>query len=132
MPLAKWPPDQVEILRELADAGKTSGQIAAAMGITRNAVIGAMHRRGIPLKKLPRSKSFRRRPKPAKVSPDLPVSLSPPLQGRMGAGPAILALEATQCHWPIGDPTRDDFHFCAEPISFPPYCRRHEKQAVRF
>ncbi len=141
MPLAKWPLAQVETLRALAEAGKTSGQIAAIMGITRNAVIGAMHRRRIPLEKLPRISKRQRRPKPAKslpakIPPGLPPPLprSPPLQGRMGAGPAILALEAMHCQWPIGDPTRDDFHFCAEPRdpdNPPPYCPRHTKASRR-
>jgi GcrA cell cycle regulator len=29
------------------------------------------------------------------------------------------------CHWPIGDPQEDGFHFCGRRTYATPYCERH-------
>jgi GcrA cell cycle regulator len=41
----------------------------------------------------------------------------------------VLALTATCCRWPHGDPQHPDFHFCSAPTSEPPYCPRHRTAA---
>lgn len=40
----KWTPERDEALKRLVTAGKTSSQIAALSGISRNSVIGRIHR----------------------------------------------------------------------------------------
>lgn len=45
-----------------------------------------------------------------------------------GAGPAFLALNGHDCHWPHGDPATDDFTFCyapRDPDRSIPYCDFH-------
>jgi len=45
-----WPPERVALLTQLWDQGKSAGQIAMAMndGLTRMAVLGKVHRLGLP------------------------------------------------------------------------------------
>jgi len=53
---------------------------------------------------------------------------APPLEGRLGAGPAVVELTGFQCRWPIGAADSDGFHFCAEPADpglSPRYCVTH-------
>ncbi len=132
-----WTKDKIEELRGYAEWGMSSGQIGALMGLTRNAVIGKLHREGISLAPLPSrgSKAAPKRAKrPSKPKPRFAKPLIPPLKGRMGAGPAVLAVMPYHCEWPIGDPTSEDFHFCSErrdPLAEPPYCRKHTESAFR-
>jgi GcrA cell cycle regulator len=44
---ATWNPERVEQLRNFLSAGLTCSQIAAEIGVTRNAVIGKIHRLGL-------------------------------------------------------------------------------------
>ena len=44
---AGWTSERIEILKKLFDAGLSCSQIAGEIGITRNAVIGNMHRLGL-------------------------------------------------------------------------------------
>ncbi len=127
-----WTEELIRQLRTLAAAGRSSGEIATALGLTRGAVIGKMSREGIPLARLPFWGS-KAAPKAAKP-PSKPNPLIPPLQGRMGAGPAIMAVMPYHCEWPFGDPASEDFHFCSEPRDpyvEPPYCPKHAEVAIR-
>ena len=44
---ATWNPERVEQLRSFVVAGLTCSQIAAEIGVSRNAVIGKIHRLGL-------------------------------------------------------------------------------------
>ncbi len=133
-----WTKELIEELRALAGVGHTSGQIAIVMDITRNAVIGKLNREGIPLLRVPkwgpRATLEPRKTRKSKLKPKIAKPMGPPLRGRMGAGPAVLAITPNQCEWPIGDPASEDFHFCSEPrdpLVEPPYCRKHVEIAIR-
>jgi|SRR5215469_815296 len=120
----EWTPDRIAKLCELAAKGLTSGAIAKQMRISRGAVMGAIRRHGVRLKREPtRGLRMAIRPKPPKP----PASFSPPL----GAGPAIAALKQGDCRWPYGDPAADDFHFCMKRSELNAlYCREHAEAAV--
>ncbi len=131
--MTAWPTYRINELRNLAASGRTSGEIARVLGITRNAVIGKLNREGITLLRVPK-RGPRATLKPAKPRKSKPKSMSPPLQGRMGAGPAVMAVMPYHCEWPIGDPASEDFHFCSsprDPLAEPPYCPKHIEVAIR-
>jgi GcrA cell cycle regulator len=45
---------------------------------------------------------------------------------------SILTLKESMCHWPIGDPTEEDFHFCGRKKDGPtPYCDHHARMAYQ-
>jgi GcrA cell cycle regulator len=117
-----WTPVTIAELARLAGKGLTSTQIAAAMDVTRGTIMGKLRREGIALLGPPAVKGVQRVKKPA---------LAP--QPARGVAAAVLALKPTHCRWPIGDPTKDDFHYCSAPRSphdVPPYCRKHAELAV--
>jgi hypothetical protein len=73
-----------------------------------------------------------RLPAVKRLSSDAGVA-APPLEGRLGAGPAVMQLTGVQCRWPIGAADSDEFHFCAEPADpglSPRYCVAHRERAL--
>ena len=99
-----WTDERVELLKKLWADGLSASQIAAELGgITRNAVIGKVHRIGL--------------------TPRVITQKPPPRRNVFDfTGPA--------CMWPIGHPGEDDFHFCGEhPIAGKPYCEHHVELA---
>lgn len=54
----------------------------------------------------------------------------------LGPAPAeivtVQILNSLTCHWPVGDPKREDFHFCGRPKpERGPYCGHHAALAYR-
>ncbi len=45
---------------------------------------------------------------------------------------ALTELTERTCKWPVGDPLKDDFHFCgAESGESSPYCKYHARLAYQ-
>lgn len=156
-----WTDDRVELLKKLWAEGLSASQIANRLGgVTRNAVIGKVHRLGLSGRtttsraKAPRT---RRRPthsqnrtarpqlrshgnlalKPA-YDPDakeeLELALAPiqELVIPLNERASILTLDETKCRWPIGDPGDEDFHFCGRHSEVGvPYCEFHSQVAYQ-
>lgn len=130
--------------------GSTATEIAAALGhgLTRNAVISKVHRSGVAKREAGRKPSRPKARTPVQVVPPPPPipppRVEPPEAGRpfhiviLDPAPgygveATLALTASMCHWPIGDPRSPDFRYCCRPAkqrAFAPfYCEAHGKIA---
>jgi GcrA cell cycle regulator len=103
MSTADWTPERIATLIALWNEDLSTSEIGRRLGITKNAVIGKVHRLGLPQ----RRPSLKDEPEAADV-----VRLD--------------ALGANMCSWPVGNPGEANFHFCAEP-SAPgkPYCPKH-------
>lgn len=143
MSLPSWTPDRVATLERLWTDGLSASEIAARFpGITRNAVLGKLHRlgrlgRGRPTAsahsravKPPRAPNVRR-PKPAALmrSPVAPVSMATPSwAGEVGE---VEALQSWHCRWPIGDPQVAGFAFCGRRVAARPYCGDHRAMAYQ-
>jgi GcrA cell cycle regulator len=141
--LMSWTDERVELLRKLWLDGLSASQIAAelANGITRNAVIGKVHRLGLSGRvKAPNAEpSAAPRPKPSvQTKPAAPRPIAPIVMGssalaikpRPTPAPApapaprdnvviplservtIMELRESMCRWPLGDPTNAEFRFC--------------------
>ena len=94
-----WTPERIEQLTRLWEEGVTTAEIGRRIGVTKNAVIGKVHRIGL----VPRVVT--EKPAPRRNVFDF-------------TGPV--------CMWPIGHPTEDDFHFCGgRPVPGKPYCSDH-------
>jgi len=154
-----WTDERVEQLKKLWIDGLSASQIAQELGgVTRNAVIGKVHRLGlsgraksashssIARQKRPARSSFNQ--KPARASTRQLSNSQARLQA--SADPAALALleeaatapvalkliltELTErtCKWPIGDPQAEEFHFCGnESREGTPYCGYHNRIAYQ-
>lgn len=148
--MSGWTDERVELLKKLWLDGQSASQIAKQLGggVTRNAVIGKVHRLGLAGRAAP-SRPVKRiaapvvRPRPAPSAPSAPrmVVVAPtqaanPPAVRSSSGErgsvGVLGLESRMCRWPIGDPTDADFGFCGKPAApGMPYCEEHAKIAYQ-
>jgi GcrA cell cycle regulator len=149
-----WTEERVELLRKLWIENFSASRIAAELGgISRSAVIGKIHRLGLagrdqPTSSLehqckPRMPRSERRPwRPAsignaalKAEPEMLVN--PETQPFPSAVPiakrlTVEKLTERTCKWPIGDPRKEDFHFCGHAsLKVSPYCLYHARLAYR-
>lgn len=144
-----WTEDRVEILSKLWAEGLSASQIAKQLGgVTRNAVIGKVHRLGLSGRATP-SRPARRKvaaPRATAAAPKTiipraprPVPVAPPPAPPMEAKPlpsgeyaTILTITESTCKWPIGDPAGDDFRFCGRNTDqTSPYCTAHSRVAYQ-
>jgi GcrA cell cycle regulator len=94
-----WTEERIARLTELWEEGVTTAEIGRRIGLTKNAVIGKVHRIGLV-------------PRVVKETP-------PPRRN-------IFDFTGPVCMWPIGHPDDQDFHFCGgHPIAGKPYCTAH-------
>ena len=156
-----WTDERVEQLKKLWSEGLSASQIATRLGeVTRNAVIGKVHRLGLagratvsrPKVMRPRklaANTARTGKRPAKLL-RYPGGNGFPMPGGPDASPeaytrtfeelvipmkeraSILTLKDTSCRWPIGDPQHEDFHFCGKgKLDGLPYCEFHAHRAFQ-
>ena len=150
-----WTDERVELLKKLWADGLSASQIAAELGgITRNAVIGKVHRLGLsgraksPTSAAPRQRKARAHPHMLRVSrPTMRgnTALAPAYDYEVEAEPefidniiplgqrrSILELTEETCRWPIGDPGSTDFFFCGgQTVAALPYCSYHSRIAYQ-
>jgi GcrA cell cycle regulator len=144
-----WTEERVERLKTLLADGLSCSEIAAELGgVTRNAVIGKIHRHGWHMDRKPggpfgdvngaRKAALKRQLSNktflfgAGVGADVLLAtvagdsvLEKPVHGL-----TLLELEIGQCKWPSGGPREPDFLFCGdEALSGFPYCAGHARLA---
>jgi GcrA cell cycle regulator len=147
-----WSHNRIVQLKKLWHAGLSASQIAAELGnVSRNAVIGKVHRLGLPSRaKSPSSAApWRRKAHPAQHA-TRPVTrgntaLAQAREAEVESDPvtsdnvvpirrrlSLLELNEVTCHWPIGDPLSPDFFFCGgKVLTGSPYCAQHARVAYR-
>jgi GcrA cell cycle regulator len=149
-----WTDERVTTLKKLWLDGLSASQIAKQLGgVTRNAVIGKVHRLGLsgraapsqparPAFKTPRPArpaattmpSAPRRVIAAEPAPLPAVAQQPSVPAFRAEEPGsatVLTLGAHMCKWPIGDPSTDGFTFCGRRSSEGPYCGEHARIAYQ-
>jgi GcrA cell cycle regulator len=153
-----WTDERVELLRKLWNEGLSASQVAAELGagITRNAVIGKIHRLGLAerakapsaprprVAKPPRQPSQPRAHGPSVMgnvalafAPHAHVAARPALEEEvvipMSERVTLMELREAMCRWPMGDPTTSEFRFCGakSPIGAGPYCGYHARVAYQ-
>jgi GcrA cell cycle regulator len=150
MTSAAWTTERVQQLQKCVTAGLTCSEIAAEIGVTRNAVIGKINRLGLSLGRgrgaLPgrmRAARTRAPTRPSRVARILrAVAAVEPSAGCFAATEAspvegarrcsLLDLAGDGCRWPLGDPGKADFGFCGnDAIAGFSYCAGHLRIAYR-
>jgi GcrA cell cycle regulator len=151
-----WTDETVEQLKQHWLDGKSASQIAGLLGngMTRNAVIGKVHRLGLAGRaKTPSSAASR----PRRLAPPPAHRAAPPrlnAAARITRGATALAIEPealsevdepefesvvvpmslrvtivelkeAMCRWPLGDPSSPEFRYCGSPTASGPYCAYH-------
>ncbi len=139
-----WTPERISELERLWATGASTAEIGRQLDVSKNAVVGKVHRLGLPGRPSPIKRETRaaaRSPAPQlrheiRVPVDTPVSDvvdSPVVAAEVYAQAPVAAatqpvadLHAPPCQWPFGDPGDEDFHFCGSPsLSGRPYCPEH-------
>lgn len=136
-----WTDERIDRLKQMWTEGLSASQIARALGeVTRNAVIGKVHRLGLAGRATaPRVE--RPRPTPSSVPrihvPRVAVMraepvVEEPLEPMPENAVTVADLSATVCRWPIGDPAQADFRFCGRTAkNGAPYCEAHVRMAYQ-
>jgi len=146
-----WTDDRVEELKKLWADGLSASQIAKQLGgVTRNAVIGKVHRLGLSGRATP-SRPARRPSKPsrprtttptstpvrtARTAPSVaPATPQAPVEPKVlpsGELATVLTLKESMCKWPLGDPSQASFRFCGRNTdSSNAYCEAHANMAYQ-
>ena len=153
-----WTEDRVALLRRLWEDGQSASKIAAQLGgVTRNAVIGKVHRLGLAGRLRPGETAAvspkvveietaiavveADAPEPVAILSHRPAPDFPPPVAASSAEPVaiplsqrvtIMDLREAMCRWPMGDPTTPEFRFCgARSITGLPYCTHHAEIAYQ-
>jgi GcrA cell cycle regulator len=155
-----WTDERVELLRKLWLEGLSASQIARelANGISRNAVIGKVHRLGMsgrvktaaPAAARPRTKVARpggfQRTGTAMVRGNTALAIrSQPFEAVLPAPEedvvipmsemvTIMDLKESMCRWPMGDPASGEFRYCGAKkgaTQTGPYCSYHSRVAYQ-
>jgi GcrA cell cycle regulator len=145
-----WTTERIALLKRHFEAGLSCRQIAAEIGVSRNAVIGKLTRLNLT------------RDKKIKAPPRKAAAAAAAAKGR-GSGPvprfraqlirvlssepepstadtpihnghtcSLYELSKEKCRWPISTPGADDFCFCGNPpVDGLPYCPGHTRLAYR-
>ena len=132
-----WTDERVEQLKKLWAEGLSASQIARTMGgVTRNAVIGKVHRLGLSGRAVttrserPRYTSHAR-PRPSRPALPEPVVIDEP-EPAPGEFSTVLSLNDRICKWPIGNPGEPGFRFCGhKAVDGTPYCADHARKAYQ-
>ena len=145
--MTSWSEPRVTTLSKLWLDGLSASQIAKQLGgVTRNAVIGKVHRLGLSGRGAPSAPGRASRvttvrsPRPRRAvgrvarrvpaPPRAPVAAPSPAPEGPGLVTDMARLGVHACKWPIGDPKSPDFSFCGRHAPCR-YCAVHETQGVR-
>jgi GcrA cell cycle regulator len=145
MSVATWTTERIEQLRHCVVTGLTCSQIAAEIGVTRNAVIGKIHRLGLaPVRPPggsahgcgPHARTNPRRRLLRLIGAEAPSIVaeeaSEPVPIESAQPCSLLEIAPGKCHWPLGDPHNTDFAFCGnDAVTGFSYCVGHARMAYR-
>jgi GcrA cell cycle regulator len=130
-------PTAIDELKRLHAEGYSSTIIAEKMGgLTRNAIIGKLHRLGLGGKPSTKKEATTPRPRNHKAQlkklvqeslANQPLDKDTPIEQRR----TLMMLRDNDCRWPVGDPGTPGFFFCGAPaIAHSSYCAHHTIRAT--
>lgn len=141
-----WTDESVEQLRKMWSEGLTANEIAKKLGVTKNAIVGKVHRLCLTARPSPiKSKDNVEENEPAQTQTEIvfeetieeeivvqevetPTVATP--KACKGSNIKLVDLDSHTCRWPIGDPRDDDFCFCGKKVrSGQTYCDEHSAVA---
>ena len=132
MSAVEWTPERIKILIGLWEEGLPTSEIGRRLGVTKNAVVGTVHRLGLKKRQSPirQSSTTSAQPKKPKKAPAAqPAAAQPqtaPVKLPSGDVVRLEELTAQMCCWPEGEPGTPEFHFCGQPaVEGKPYCEEH-------
>jgi len=141
---SSWTTERIEVLTALWRDGRSASAIARELGgVTRNAVIGKVHRLGLSGRATPARPGSRRvrspkaegpaprlrRPRVLRAWPVVAELLTEP--GPLEGLTDVASVSRHDCRWPIGDPKAEGFALCGRRAERGAYCLPHGALAYR-
>jgi GcrA cell cycle regulator len=140
-----WTDERIALLRSHFEAGLSCRQIAADIGVSRNAVIGKLSRLNLTRGRMVSerqgsrkevAKGPRQKSSPRQQYQILKVVFTEPQQAVEQINDeyrcTLLELSEQRCRWPINTPGHEDFCFCGNrPVDGMPYCAGHSRLAYQ-
>ena len=144
-----WTDEAVEELKKMWDKGMTTGQIAKALNVTKNSIIGKVHRlcltaRPSPIKKSSTKDAEKKSVTSSKKTEKATSKTTETKESKKVIEKAndivepqknnvveelnipLVKLDNHTCRWPLGDPKDEDFCFCGKRIKTgQTYCEEH-------
>jgi GcrA cell cycle regulator len=148
-----WTDEMIEDLTTMWKEGLTTAEIAKKLGVSKNSIVGKVHRLNLPARPSPIKKKeddspeLALEPKPVKVTPapakvkpavekpvtvekhvaEAPVPASVPQpKVKKSNGLTLTELDNHTCRWPLGDPRDENFCFCGKKVrAGQTYCEEH-------
>jgi GcrA cell cycle regulator len=130
-----WTIERVERLKSCFEAGFSCREIAADIGVSRNAVIGKLSRLNLTRERdrdPPARKNAGATPRRqyAMLSAAYAPAEPEPIDDARRC--SLFELSEARCRWPISTPGAADFCFCGNtPLDGLPYCSGHSRLAYR-
>ena len=137
-----WTTERIELLKGHFHAGLSCRQIAAEIGVSRNAVIGKLSRLGLTRDRPPGSPALPKKPRGERRGRSVPrlqyellrevydeAAFNTPVVSAHRC--SLYELGKENCRWPVnGD--AEEFSFCGNPpLAGLPYCQGHTRLAYR-
>ena len=144
-----WTEEMVEGLRQMWIEGLTANEIAKKLGVSKNSIVGKVHRlcltaRPSPIKKkdeeiaaeIVKEKveviTIETKPQEEEITVETEIATVVPAKKKTVAEQRVklINLDSHTCRWPIGDPRDDDFCFCGKKVrAGQTYCDEHSMLA---
>ena len=129
-----WNHTLVELIKQLWIKGRSAGEIGAQIGVSRNAVIGKIHRIGLnkASRQVPKltAKSTKPKVEPVRKILNPPKQASPPepmVQGPQGGISLAQLRYRRTCAFPISG-IGADLRYCGSSTNGTPYCKSCSKK----
>ena len=132
-----WTEQMVDDLRRLWDEGFTASEIAKKIGVSKNSIVGKVHRlcltaRPSPIKRKDEEFDFIEEQYIEETTEFDPIEWAQeevkPVAKKCAKKERVklMELDGHTCRWPIGDPRDDDFCFCGKRVKIgQTYCEEH-------
>ncbi len=143
-----WTEEMVEGLRQMWLEGLTANEIAKRLGVSKNSIVGKVHRlclkaRPSPIKKKEDETEIETATEavaevtPAELAEDAKLVEEEPIKEntavkkhKSGHHVKLVELDSHTCRWPLGDPRDEDFCFCGKKVRMgQTYCEEHANMA---
>ena len=138
-----WTEESVAELCRLWEKGLTANEIAKKLGVTKNAIVGKVHRLCLKARPSPIKSKTDENETPVVEAAENPVADEPTEETvneiavveevteektkKAETGKVkLIELDSHTCRWPVGDPRDDDFGFCGKKVrAGQTYCDEH-------
>jgi GcrA cell cycle regulator len=105
-----WTDEKINRLKRLWSEGLTTAAIGNRLGVSKNAVVGKVHRLELDGRPSP----LKQQQKVTEVKETMPRIFT------------LTDMSSQTCRWPSGDPQHADFRFCGRKVTQgKPYCVEH-------